>query len=111
MLSGAKSVTLITQLGITCYLVVDEFIHEPACLLLLFYPVYSITQYLSHSTAFNWKRCAMRTLVCALVVFTGLSVPKFGKILNLVGAATVIPQTFIFPPWFYLNLIGITGEK
>ncbi|XP_074595419.1 uncharacterized protein LOC141850644 [Brevipalpus obovatus] len=61
--------------------------------------------------SFNLKRCAFRSILCAILIFTGLTVPKFGKILNLVGSATVIPQTFIFPPWFYYNLINITGEK
>lgn len=41
-----------------------------------------------------------------MIIFTGLSVPKFGKILNLVGGSTVAMTTFIMPPIFYIALMN-----
>lgn len=57
-------------------------------------------------TAFNWKRTGFRTLVSLTIIFTGLTVPKFGKILNLVGGSTVALTTFIMPPIFYICLVN-----
>ena len=39
-----------------------------------------------------------------LVMFIGESVPKFDKILSLVGGSTVTLTTFVFPPLFYWKL-------
>ena len=55
---------------------------------------------------FTWKRIAVRSVIGLLIMFTGLSVPKFGKILNLVGGSTIALTTFILPPIFYISLIG-----
>src|SRR2546421_7660282 len=49
-------------------------------------------------------KCIMRSLVCLSMICVGLTIPKFGKILNLVGAATVSTTSFMFPPIFYLRL-------
>ncbi|RWS09375.1 amino acid transporter ANT1-like protein [Dinothrombium tinctorium] len=53
---------------------------------------------------FTWKRITLRTLTVITILFFGTSVPRFGKILNLVGSSTVAVQTFVMPPWFYLKL-------
>ena len=39
------------------------------------------------------------------MVFIALTIPKFEKILQLVGAATVSTTSFMFPPIFYLSLL------
>ena len=38
------------------------------------------------------------------MVLVGLTIPKFDKILQLVGAATVSTTSFMFPSIFYLML-------
>ncbi|KAJ9600373.1 hypothetical protein L9F63_009343, partial [Diploptera punctata] len=53
---------------------------------------------------FNWKRCLVRTSMLCIMVFVGESVPKFGKILSLVGGSTVTLLTFVLPPYFYMKL-------
>jgi Transmembrane amino acid transporter protein. len=42
-------------------------------------------------------------MVC-IMVFVGESIPKFGKILSLVGGSTITLLTFVFPPFFYMRL-------
>jgi vesicular inhibitory amino acid transporter len=38
------------------------------------------------------------------MVFVGESVPKFGKILSLVGGSTITLLTFVLPSFFYMRL-------
>ena len=40
------------------------------------------------------------------MVFVGLTIPHFGILLSLVGGTTVTASNFIFPPLFYLLLVG-----
>lgn len=54
--------------------------------------------------SFNWKRCLSRGIVATLAIFTGLTVPKFGKLLNFVGSFAVSLQSFALPAIFYLKL-------
>lgn len=54
--------------------------------------------------SFNSKRCLSRFLVTFLAVLTGLTIPKFGKLLNFLGAFAVSLQSFILPAVFYLKL-------
>ncbi|GFG32693.1 hypothetical protein Cfor_05159 [Coptotermes formosanus] len=53
---------------------------------------------------FHWKRCLVRTGMVCIMVFVGESIPKFGKILSLVGGSTITLLTFVFPPFFYMRL-------
>nr|CAD7395814.1 unnamed protein product [Timema cristinae] len=53
---------------------------------------------------FHWKRCLVRTLMVCVMIFVGETIPKFGKILSLVGGSTVTLLTFVFPPLFYMRL-------
>ncbi|XP_054155610.1 uncharacterized protein LOC128954069 [Oppia nitens] len=53
---------------------------------------------------FNWKRCVFRTALMAAMIFTGLSVPSFGPILDLLGGTTITLMAFVLPPAFYLKL-------
>lgn len=55
-------------------------------------------------TEFHWKRCLVRTGMVCVMVFVGESIPKFGKILSLVGGSTITLLTFVFPPFFYMRL-------
>ena len=55
-----------------------------------------------------WSKSLARTGVCLSMIFVGLTIPKFDKILQLVGAATVSTTSFMFPPIFYLSLTGQT---
>ena len=54
------------------------------------------------STDFNWKRCVFRTCVMLLLLFIAESIPKFGSILDLIGASTITLLTFIFPPMMFV---------
>lgn len=53
---------------------------------------------------FCFKRCLVRTLILCLMVFIGETIPKFDKILSLVGGSTVTLATFVLPPLFYMVL-------
>ncbi|KAI1289229.1 Lysine histidine transporter 1 [Halotydeus destructor] len=64
----------------------------------------SFEHYLGLKHEFNLKRCSFRSFVLLIVIFIGLTVPKFGKILNLVGGSTVSLTSFIMPPIFYMKL-------
>lgn len=39
-----------------------------------------------------------------IMVFVGETIPKFGKILSLVGGSTITLLTFVFPSLFYMIL-------
>ncbi|KAI1280288.1 Proton-coupled amino acid transporter 4 [Halotydeus destructor] len=54
--------------------------------------------------SFNWKRSGCRTLMTLAAMFVGMTIPRFGKILNFIGASTASLQTFIMPPLFYICL-------
>lgn len=54
--------------------------------------------------SFNWKRCMSRTFIIFLSIMTGLTVPKFGKLLNFLGAFSVSLQSFVLPALFYAKL-------
>ncbi|UYV62429.1 hypothetical protein LAZ67_2000508 [Cordylochernes scorpioides] len=53
---------------------------------------------------FTWKRVAVRTTVMIVIAFVCLSIPEFGKILNLVGAIAANTTTFVLPAIFYIYL-------
>lgn len=53
---------------------------------------------------FGLKRCLLRTAVMVLIVFTGETVPRFDKVLSLVGGSSITIMTFVFPPIFYWKL-------
>ncbi|KAK3793044.1 hypothetical protein RRG08_055890, partial [Elysia crispata] len=59
---------------------------------------------------FGWKRISFRTAVMASILFTALTLPKFGAILSLIGGSTLTCMGFIFPPLFYLKLSSVRGE-
>ncbi|XP_054275664.1 uncharacterized protein LOC128994869 isoform X1 [Macrosteles quadrilineatus] len=53
---------------------------------------------------FCYKRCVTRSLMVLLMVVVGETIPKFGKILSLVGGSTITLTTFVLPPLFYMRL-------
>ncbi|XP_047110975.1 amino acid transporter AVT1H-like isoform X1 [Schistocerca piceifrons] len=53
---------------------------------------------------YNWKRCLLRSIMMLTMLFIGESIPKFGKILSLVGGSTITLMTFVFPSFFYMKL-------
>ena len=61
----------------------------------------TIESMLSLDHSFNWKRCLSRSCIIALTILTGQAVPKFGKLLNLLGAFSVTMQSYILPAIFY----------
>ena len=65
----------------------------------------SLESYISIPAEFTWNRCLFRTFMCILIIITSLTVPRFGKILNLVGGSTVALTSFILPPIFYMKLV------
>jgi len=54
---------------------------------------------------FGWKRIVFRSLVIALLIVIGLSVPFFGVIVDLIGSTTIPILNFIFPPFFYMRFV------
>lgn len=54
---------------------------------------------INHS--FNIKRCLMRMCMMAAIVFTGWTVPKFNKLIDLIGSFSVTMQSLILPVVFY----------
>ncbi|KAL3270122.1 hypothetical protein HHI36_009180 [Cryptolaemus montrouzieri] len=60
--------------------------------------------------SFNWKRCLTRSLIMLGIVCVGETIPKFSKILSLVGGSTVSLLTFIFPPLLYMKLCDQTSD-
>lgn len=53
---------------------------------------------------FCLKRCVLRSVMMFIMVFVGETIPKFGKILSLVGGSTITLLTFVFPSLFYMIL-------
>lgn len=62
------------------------------------------TTYLIFVLEFCMKRCIVRSCLVLLMVVVGETIPKFGKILSLVGGSTVTLTTFVLPPYFYMRL-------
>ncbi|KAI1290011.1 Proton-coupled amino acid transporter 4 [Halotydeus destructor] len=54
--------------------------------------------------SFNWKRTGFRALMTLFSMLVGLSIPRFGKVLNFIGASSATANTFLFPPIFYIML-------
>ena len=45
-----------------------------------------------------------------LILTTGLAIPSFSKILDLVGGSTVTIMSFVLPPICYLKLSSMKDE-
>lgn len=71
-------------------------------------PGHAILTYNISLTGIRLSKSLVRTGVCLSMVFVALTIPKFDKILQLVGGATVSTTSFMFPPIFYLSLVRQT---
>lgn len=79
--------------------------HVLCAYLILMNPVnLNIENYFALPDSFSLFRCSSRVLLTLSAIFVGLSVPKFGKLLSLVGASAVVIQTYILPVLFYYRL-------
>ena len=79
--------------------------HVVCAYLIIINPVnLNIENYFAFDHSFNFFRCCSRVLVTLFAILIGLSVPKFGKLLSLVGASAVVIQTYILPVIFYYKL-------
>ncbi|GBN01106.1 hypothetical protein AVEN_91218-1 [Araneus ventricosus] len=56
------------------------------------------------SKDFGWQRVAIRSTMMLFSVFVALSIPKFGKVLNLVGGSAITLNASVFPCVFYYRL-------
>ncbi|KAG8184420.1 hypothetical protein JTE90_004590 [Oedothorax gibbosus] len=61
-------------------------------------------EFLNVPNGFGWKRCAVRTAMLVVIVFIAQSIPKFGKVLNLVGGSAITLTASVFPCFFYYAL-------
>ncbi|GBN38749.1 Amino acid transporter AVT1E [Araneus ventricosus] len=57
---------------------------------------------------FGWKRVVIRSSMMLLIVFMAQSVPKFGKVLSLVGGSAITLTASVFPCIFYYRLCSLT---
>ncbi|GFR17418.1 aa_trans domain-containing protein [Trichonephila clavata] len=57
---------------------------------------------------FGWKRIALRSSIMAFILFVGLTVPDFGKVIHFIGGSVIVLTTTVFPCLFYLQL---TSQK
>ncbi|XP_035213528.1 amino acid transporter AVT1D-like isoform X2 [Stegodyphus dumicola] len=75
-----------------------------AFLLVINTPAQEMEEFLKVPKRFGWKRCMLRTAVMLLIIFVAQSIPRFGKVLNLIGGSTATLTTSVFPCYFYLML-------
>uniref|UniRef100_T1JQJ5 Amino acid transporter transmembrane domain-containing protein n=2 Tax=Tetranychus urticae TaxID=32264 RepID=T1JQJ5_TETUR len=61
--------------------------------------------------SFNWKRVAIRVLMLLFILFICESIPRFGKLLDLVGGSSMTCLAYIFPPLFYVKLCSMKNPS
>uniref|UniRef100_A0A1B6DU47 Amino acid transporter transmembrane domain-containing protein n=1 Tax=Clastoptera arizonana TaxID=38151 RepID=A0A1B6DU47_9HEMI len=61
-------------------------------------------EFLNISQKFGFKRCFLRTMIVVFMVIVGETIPRFNKILSLVGGSTVTVTSFVMPYYFYMRL-------
>ncbi|GIY12405.1 amino acid transporter AVT1E [Caerostris extrusa] len=59
---------------------------------------------------FGWKRMAIRSSMMLFIVFVAQSIPKFGKVLNLVGGSAITLTASVFPCIFYYRLCSLRSH-
>ncbi|GFS48046.1 aa_trans domain-containing protein [Trichonephila inaurata madagascariensis] len=55
---------------------------------------------------FGWKRVALRSSIMAFILFVGVTVPEFGKVMHFIGGSVIVLTTNVFPCACYLQLIS-----
>ncbi|UYV60437.1 hypothetical protein LAZ67_1001152 [Cordylochernes scorpioides] len=73
-------------------------------------PSQEIEEHLNVPHRFGIKRIMTRVGILLVVVFVAMTIPRFDKVLSLVGATVSTSLSFIFPPLFYLLLCRQKGE-
>ncbi|UYV60431.1 hypothetical protein LAZ67_1001146 [Cordylochernes scorpioides] len=73
-------------------------------------PSQEIEEHLNVPHRFGIKRIMTRVGILLMVVFVAMTIPRFDKVLSLVGATVSTSLSFIFPPLFYLLLCRQKGE-
>ncbi|XP_065557239.1 uncharacterized protein LOC136025283 isoform X2 [Artemia franciscana] len=80
--------------------------HVFSAFIIIFNPVcQELEKALKVPSEMTWKRIVTRTLLMLLALFIAETVPRFGKILDLVGGSTISLLTFILPPLFYMRIV------
>ncbi|XP_035213521.1 amino acid transporter AVT1J-like isoform X1 [Stegodyphus dumicola] len=82
-----------------------------AFLLVINTPAQEFEEFFNVPKAFGWKRCVLRSSMMVIIVFIAQTIPRFGSVLNLVGASTITLMTSIFPSLFYLKLCSQTSPE
>ncbi|GMR54212.1 hypothetical protein PMAYCL1PPCAC_24407 [Pristionchus mayeri] len=59
---------------------------------------------------FGLRRVIVRLIIVLCVLFTALSIPKFGPILDLIGGTTITMLTMLLPAIFNLFLVASTKK-
>ncbi|KAF8368540.1 hypothetical protein PRIPAC_86369 [Pristionchus pacificus] len=60
---------------------------------------------------FGLRRVIVRLIIVLCVLFTALSIPKFGVILDLIGGTTITLLTMILPAIFNMFLVASTKKR
>lgn len=82
-------------------------IHLVLAFLIVINPVcQEIEEFFKIPHDFGPKRCVLRSGIMLTMVVVGETIPRFGKILSLVGGSTITLLTFVFPAVFYMKLCG-----
>lgn len=104
--SGVKENILMNVSGVMVTLVnALIFVHFVFALTIVVNPVMQTLEGIFNlPNRFGPKRCAVRSCVMAVIILTGLAVPDFGKILDLIGGSSVTLMSFILPPICYIRL-------
>nr|XP_023011561.1 amino acid transporter AVT1A-like [Leptinotarsa decemlineata] len=86
-------------------------IHLIFAFLIVMNPVFQdVEESFNMSKNFSLKRCFWRSMIMAMVILVGETVPQFGKILSLIGGSTITLLTFVFPPYFYMKLSDMESQ-
>jgi len=74
-------------------------------------PLQEIESALKLPHRFTWKRPAIRSSVMVFTLFLALSVPNFGKVLDLIGGSAIAMLSYILPPIFYYKLCSVQNPN
>ncbi|KAF8368221.1 hypothetical protein PRIPAC_86050, partial [Pristionchus pacificus] len=82
-------------------------VHVIVTLIILISPLnLSLEELFKVPNKFGIGRIIIRTLIIICVLFTALSIPKFGPIVDLVGGSTVSLISMILPGVFFMSLVA-----
>lgn len=63
------------------------------------------TKKAKYFTAFNIRRCMLRSFIVMLTVAIAELLPKFDVVMGIIGGTLTGPLIFIFPPLFYQKIV------